>query len=53
MNLSNSHSLILGLLIGALAMWLWDHRDEISFLSANKTKISGAEKIYSGLRDIL
>lgn len=53
MNLSNSHSLILGLLLGALAMWLYDHRDELNFLSANRTKISGAEKVFSGIRDIL
>jgi hypothetical protein len=49
---SHTHSLILGLLIGAVAVWLYDHREEIGFLSANRTKIAGAEKVWSGLREI-
>lgn len=44
--------LILGILIGALAMWVYDHREEISFLSNNKTKISGANKVWQGIKEL-
>ena len=36
--------LIVGVLVGAALMWLWDHQD----LLANRDKISGVNKILEG-----
>jgi hypothetical protein len=47
-----NQKLVLGILIGALAMWIYDHREEISFLSSNRTKLSGASKVLQGIKEL-
>jgi hypothetical protein len=39
---------LLGLLVGAAAMWLWDHKS----LVQNRDKISGANQIIEGAQQL-
>lgn len=50
--MNNTHRILLGILIGALAMWIYDHREEIGLLASNRGKLSGAGKIWAGLKEI-
>lgn len=50
--MTNTHRILLGILIGAVAMWIYDHREEIGLLASNRTKISGAGKVWAGLQEI-
>lgn len=47
-----NQKLILGILIGALAMWVYDHREEISFLSSHQKELGGVGKIWAGIKDL-
>ena len=50
--MTNAQRLILGILIGALAMWIYDHREEISFLSSHQKELGGAGEIWSGIKEL-
>lgn len=47
-----SPRLWLGIAIGAAAMWLYCNRDEITALVTHRAEVSGAGKVWSGLKEI-
>jgi hypothetical protein len=47
-----STRLWLGILIGAVAMWVWCNREDLTALVTNREKVSGAGKVWSGLKEI-
>jgi uncharacterized membrane protein YeaQ/YmgE (transglycosylase-associated protein family) len=52
MTTSTAGRIILGIAIGALAMWLWDHREDIGWFASNHAKLTGAQKIIQGLKEV-
>lgn len=44
--------ILIALVVGAAAMWLWDHWGQISWLHQNQGKLSGAQKIWQGITEI-
>lgn len=44
--------LLIGLAIGAAAMWLYDHWGEITGVIENRDRISGAQKIIDGIQEV-
>jgi hypothetical protein len=49
---STNAKILVALVVGAVAMWLWDHWGDISWLNQHKTQLSGAQKVWAGLTEI-
>lgn len=50
--MTNHTRILLALLAGAAVMWIFDHRAELTALVTNRAQVSGASKVWSGLKEI-
>lgn len=44
--------LAIGVTLGAVAMWIYLHREEIGLVYSNRDRLSGAAKIYEGFGEV-